>query len=156
MSRRCRRCATARGDPEHLRSRSPSFWRETATSGDNAGEHDPRAPDLYEILRLSPHADSEGVERVYRTLAKRLHPDNLTTGDAEAFLQRAWPMLTGFSPIQTSVLATTPNGNKPKPRPDSNCSRASFSQGCAASKTGVSLPSACFIESASAITSFPA
>ncbi len=61
------------------------FVARTATSGDE----DPRAPDLYEILRLSPQSDSERIERVYRTLAKRLHPDNLTTGDAEAFLRVA-------------------------------------------------------------------
>lgn len=61
------------------------FVARTATSGGD----DPRSPDLYEILRLSPQADSEGIERVYRTLAKRLHPDNQTTGDAEAFLRVA-------------------------------------------------------------------
>ncbi len=65
------------------------FVARTATSEDTAGDSDPRAPDLYEILRLSPQADIERIERVYRTLAKRLHPDNLTTGDAEAFLRVA-------------------------------------------------------------------
>ncbi len=48
---------------------------------------DPMAPDHYEILRLSPTADSETIERVYRTLTKRFHPDNPETGDAEAFLR---------------------------------------------------------------------
>jgi len=50
-------------------------------------QDDPRAPDHYEILRLSQSADQETIERVYRTLAKRFHPDNPQTGDAEAFLR---------------------------------------------------------------------
>jgi curved DNA-binding protein len=45
------------------------------------------SPDHYEILRLSPQADQETIEQVYRTLAKRYHPDNQDTGDPEAFLR---------------------------------------------------------------------
>jgi hypothetical protein len=41
--------------------------------------------DYYEILQLSPRATADMVERVYRFLAKRFHPDNLETGDAEKF-----------------------------------------------------------------------
>jgi curved DNA-binding protein CbpA len=41
--------------------------------------------DLYEELQLSPNADIETIERVYRILAKRYHPDNLETGDVERF-----------------------------------------------------------------------
>jgi curved DNA-binding protein len=51
--------------------------------------NDPSAPDHYEILRLSSAADNETIERVYRTLAKRFHPDNEKTGDAEIFLRIA-------------------------------------------------------------------
>ena len=50
-------------------------------------QNDPCAPDHYEILRLSPRADQETIERVFRTLAFRFHPDNQTTGDAETFLR---------------------------------------------------------------------
>lgn len=50
-------------------------------------QHDPCAPDHYEILRLSPRADSETIERVFKTLALRFHPDNQRTGDAETFLR---------------------------------------------------------------------
>jgi len=57
------------------------------TAKTTTGQSDPRAPDHYEILRLSPMADAETIERVYRTLAKRYHPDNLQTGDAETFLR---------------------------------------------------------------------
>jgi curved DNA-binding protein len=52
-------------------------------------ENDPMAPDHYEILRLSPTADADTIERVYRTLMKRFHPDNEKTGDAEIFLRIA-------------------------------------------------------------------
>ncbi len=53
------------------------------------GPPDPMAPDHYEILRLSPTCDQETIERVYRTLMKRFHPDNEKTGDAEIFLRIA-------------------------------------------------------------------
>lgn len=51
--------------------------------------NDPYVADHYELLRLSPDAEPEVVERVYRKLAKRFHPDNPETGDAEAFLRIA-------------------------------------------------------------------
>ena len=41
--------------------------------------------DYYENLQISPNADMEMVERVFRILAKRYHPDNIQTGDAEKF-----------------------------------------------------------------------
>ncbi len=41
--------------------------------------------DLYETLQISPRADQETIERVFRHLAKRFHPDNGTSGDAERF-----------------------------------------------------------------------
>ncbi|HWF09250.1 MAG TPA: J domain-containing protein [Bryobacteraceae bacterium] len=59
------------------------------TAKTSTGGHDPMAPDHYEILRLSAGAENETIERVYRTLAKRFHPDNEKTGDAEIFLRIA-------------------------------------------------------------------
>lgn len=41
--------------------------------------------DYYEILQLDPGADQEIIERVYRLLAKRYHPDNGHAGDASKF-----------------------------------------------------------------------
>ena len=41
--------------------------------------------DYYEILQLSSNADSETIERVFRLLAKRYHPDNDRTGSSEKF-----------------------------------------------------------------------
>jgi curved DNA-binding protein CbpA len=41
--------------------------------------------DFYEDLQISPNADQETIERVYRLLAKRYHPDNSHTGSDEKF-----------------------------------------------------------------------
>ena len=43
--------------------------------------------DYYEALQISPNADQETVQRVYRLLAQRFHPDNPETGDVEQFRQ---------------------------------------------------------------------
>ena len=41
--------------------------------------------DCYEDLMISPNADQETIERIYRLLAKRYHPDNKQTGKIEKF-----------------------------------------------------------------------
>ena len=41
--------------------------------------------DYYEDLQVSPNADQETIERCYRLLAKKYHPDNLITGNNEKF-----------------------------------------------------------------------
>jgi len=41
--------------------------------------------DHYEDLQVSPKADQETIERVYRLLAKRYHPDNNSSGSVEKF-----------------------------------------------------------------------
>lgn len=41
--------------------------------------------DHYEVLQISPNADQETIHRVYRIQAQRFHPDNVDTGDAQAF-----------------------------------------------------------------------
>jgi len=43
------------------------------------------AVNYYDLLQISPQAEPETVERVYRLLAARYHPDNQETGDAERF-----------------------------------------------------------------------
>jgi len=42
--------------------------------------------DYYELLQISPNAEAETVERVYKLLASRYHPDNQHTGDMDKFL----------------------------------------------------------------------
>ena len=41
--------------------------------------------DYYEDLQISPKADQETIERVFRMFAKRYHPDNRRTGSIEKF-----------------------------------------------------------------------
>ena len=41
--------------------------------------------DFYEILQVSPRADRDTIERVFRHLAKRYHPDNRDSGNADRF-----------------------------------------------------------------------
>jgi curved DNA-binding protein len=43
--------------------------------------------DYYEALQLSPNADSDTIDRVFRILAKRYHPDNQETGNSEKFAE---------------------------------------------------------------------
>lgn len=42
--------------------------------------------DRYEVLQLHHSASADTIERVYRLLAKRYHPDNQETGDAAHFM----------------------------------------------------------------------
>jgi len=41
--------------------------------------------DYYEILEISPNANSETIERIFRYFALRYHPDNQDTGDEFCF-----------------------------------------------------------------------
>lgn len=43
------------------------------------------AVNYYDLLQISPQAEPQTIERVYRLLAARYHPDNQETGDAERF-----------------------------------------------------------------------
>lgn len=52
--------------------------------------------DYYEVLQVSPNADSDTIHRVFRALAQRFHPDNPDTGDEAWFkvLVRAYERLS--------------------------------------------------------------
>ena len=41
--------------------------------------------DYYEILQVSPNADQDTIQRVFRLLAQRFHPDNKDSGNEAAF-----------------------------------------------------------------------
>ncbi|MEW6630794.1 MAG: DnaJ domain-containing protein [Pseudomonadota bacterium] len=41
--------------------------------------------DYYEVLEISPNANSETIERIFRYFAMRYHPDNRETGDESRF-----------------------------------------------------------------------
>lgn len=42
--------------------------------------------DYYELMQISPNAEAGTVQRVFRMLAARYHPDNPQTGDMDRFL----------------------------------------------------------------------
>ena len=52
--------------------------------------------DYYEALQISPNADPDTIQRVFRLLAQRFHPDNAETGDANRFraLHEAYSVLS--------------------------------------------------------------
>src|SRR5262249_1104607 len=43
--------------------------------------------DYYELLQVSPNAEHETIQRVFRLLAQRYHPDNHDTGNDALFQQ---------------------------------------------------------------------
>jgi curved DNA-binding protein CbpA len=45
--------------------------------------------DYYEVLQVSPNADSETIRRIYHIQSQRFHPDNLETGNPETFRKLA-------------------------------------------------------------------
>lgn len=52
--------------------------------------------DYYELLQISPNAQMDTINRVYRMLAQRFHPDNPESADTERFLrlQSAYAVLS--------------------------------------------------------------
>jgi hypothetical protein len=44
-------------------------------------------PDYYEVLQVSPRADQEMIDRVFRHLANRYHPDNRDSGNSDRFTE---------------------------------------------------------------------
>jgi curved DNA-binding protein len=54
------------------------------------------SPNYYEFLQISPNAEAATIQRVYRFLAGRYHPDNPETGDTDKFvlLNRAFEVLS--------------------------------------------------------------
>jgi curved DNA-binding protein CbpA len=52
--------------------------------------------DYYQLLQISPNAEVETVQRVFRMLANRYHPENPNTGDPARFdrLTRAYEVLS--------------------------------------------------------------
>lgn len=59
--------------------------------------------DYYEDLQISPNADIETIDRIYRMLAKRYHPDNGGSGNVERFdrITKAYHALS--DPVQRAA-----------------------------------------------------
>lgn len=56
----------------------------------------PEFIDYYELLEISANAQLETIQRVYKLMALRFHPDNQATGDTDRFLllNKAYEVLT--------------------------------------------------------------
>ena len=79
--------------------------------------HTLNRPDYYEFLQISPNAEGETIQRVYRFLATRLHPDNPETGDAEKFflLKHAYEVLS--NPTLRAEYDAARKKEQPQPVP---------------------------------------
>jgi curved DNA-binding protein len=73
--------------------------------------------DYYEFLEISPKAQAETIQRVYRFLAARYHPDNQETGDPEKFLllSRAYEALSDAARRARYDAARETYRTKPRP-----------------------------------------
>lgn len=73
--------------------------------------------DYYEFLQISPNAEPATIQRVYRFLAGRFHPDIPTTGDAEKFLllKQAFEVLS--DPERRAEYDATYKTHAPEPVP---------------------------------------
>ena len=77
----------------------------------------PVAVNYYDLLQISPQAERETIERVYRLLAARYHPDNQETGDAERFrlIQEACEVLRNPARRKEYDLQFETSAAKPLP-----------------------------------------
>jgi curved DNA-binding protein CbpA len=55
--------------------------------------------DFYETLEVSPNANSETIERMFRYQARRFHPDNKASGDRARFDD----VVTAYATLKDSV-----------------------------------------------------
>src|SRR5712672_4204384 len=73
--------------------------------------------DYYELLRVSPGAELESIQRVHRALAARYHPDNTETGDIERFLRVNDAFKVLSDPLKRSEFDAQYQSRKENPLP---------------------------------------
>ena len=73
--------------------------------------------DYYEFLQISPKAEMATIQRIYRFMASRFHPDNPVTGDPEKFLllKRAYEVLS--DPVHRAQYDATRDTCEVRPNP---------------------------------------
>lgn len=73
--------------------------------------------DYYEFLQISPKAEVATIQRVYRFMASRFHPDNPVTGDPEKFLllKHAYEVL--FDPERRAEYDAKRDNREVRPNP---------------------------------------
>jgi curved DNA-binding protein len=75
------------------------------------------ATDYYEALQLSPKADLETINRVYRIMAARFHPDNTESGDNERFLLLSEAHRVLSNPESRARYDSARQSETPRPMP---------------------------------------
>jgi hypothetical protein len=78
------RCGLA-FDDIHSSSQEKQQKQERQQTPPQCEDVDSSLEDHYETLQVSANADTDTIQRVYRMLAQRFHPDNTETGDEAAF-----------------------------------------------------------------------
>lgn len=79
---------------------------------------DPEAfVDYYELLQISPNAETDTIHRVFRIMAARSHPDNKETGNNEKFLllTKAYTVLS--DPVRRASYDERHRDRRPQPLP---------------------------------------
>jgi hypothetical protein len=73
--------------------------------------------DYYELMQISTKAEAATIQRVYRMLASRYHPDNPESGDTDKFvlLQRAFAVLS--NPDERAAYDAELNRHSTQPLP---------------------------------------
>jgi DnaJ-like protein/PilZ domain-containing protein len=73
--------------------------------------------DYYDVMQISPNADQETIHRVYRIMAARFHPDNVTTGNADRFLLLNKAYETLSDPIKRAAYDDVAAKHEPEALP---------------------------------------
>ena len=73
--------------------------------------------DYYELLQISSTAEMETIQRVYRILVARYHPDNRHTGNTERFLRLTQAYETLSDPEKRSAYDAGRHRELPRPLP---------------------------------------
>jgi len=112
------------GTVQHCTLRDSDYAVGLAFHQDAKREFTPQAgegTDYYEFLQISPKAEPATIQRVYRFLAGRYHPDNPETGDAEKFLllKQAYEVLS--DPQRRAVYDLSRPAQEPQPSPAFEC-----------------------------------
>ena len=71
--------------------------------------------DYYELMQISPSAEPETIQRVFRMLAARFHPDNPETGDLARFVMLSEAHTILANPQTRAEYDDTYRGNRTKP-----------------------------------------
>jgi curved DNA-binding protein CbpA len=64
--------------------------------------------DFYEVLEISPNANSETIDRIFRYFAQRYHPDNPESGDRARFdiVMEAYNTLKDPANARSTIFST--------------------------------------------------